>query len=275
VFNPLIRMAKAKVRAYLRERVESALARSEGHFYVYDPRTDRLGRISGFDQIGVLLKGHPVNPGYGDCHWVPYLDKIAYDGTIVFDVGGFRGYTAVWFARRARQVICFEPSPANQDAIREQIRIRGVGNVELVPFAVSDRAGRSTLHLKPRQGHHSLGDIGATTTIGSVEVETITLDQFAAERGIEELGLLKVDVEGFEPEVFLGAAGLLRRKAIGAIVFEFSPKFYRQRDLPPDRPLQVLADFGYRVEALTGDPFTWSDQHHGFDQNDLFAFPQL
>jgi hypothetical protein len=52
----------------------------------------------------------------------------------------------------------------------------------------------------------------------------LTLDQFARSRGISEIGLLKVDVEGYEPEVFLGATGLLRRRAIKVLVFEFSPR---------------------------------------------------
>ena len=49
------------------------------------------------------------------------------------------------------------------------------------------------------------------------------------EEGITEVSLLKVDVEGFETEVFRGAADNLSCGAIQRVLFEYSPEFYRRR----------------------------------------------
>jgi FkbM family methyltransferase len=273
IFEQLARFPKEKLKKILRQRVEYALGVSDGHFYVYDPSADLLSKISSFDHIGSLLAGRPVNLGYGDCDWFPFLNNVAYDNDIVFDVGGCRGYTSAWFSRRARHVFCFEPNPLNQESIREQMKIRGISNVELISCAVSDQEGPAVLHLKPRDGHHSLGDVGRTPTIGQITVETTTLDNFAAKRSVDHIGLLKVDVEGFESEVFLGAEGLLRRKAISAIVFEFSPEFYQQRKIRPDEPIQILNRFGYRVETLEGKIFGRGN-NGASEQQDLIAYPQ-
>ena len=43
----------------------------------------------------------------------------------------------------------------------------------------------------------------------SIEVPIVSLDGYCAQRGIETIDLLKVDVQGNEPAVFVGARGLI------------------------------------------------------------------
>ena len=237
----------------VRDKISAGLARADVHFYVYDPQTDLLTRITRWNWVlEALLAGDPKPPGYVDCHWYPFLHRLPHQGGVVFDVGGFRGYTTAWFAHSAKQVFCFEPYPANQADIAELLRVRRLSNAEVVPCAVSDSSGRAILHIKPFDGHHALADIGATETIDRIEVSVTTLDQFADEHGIDRVALLKVDVEGFEPEVFRGAKRLFTQRAIAGIVFEFSPRFYKQRGIDPAEPVRILNDYGYRVEAPDG-----------------------
>jgi len=105
-----------------------------------------------------------------------------------------------------------------------------------------------------------------------MQVPVTTLDRFAASRGIERIGLLKIDVEGFEPEVLRGTSGLLRAGAIDLILFEYSPGFYRQRGIDPRAPLAVLEEHGYRVSTLDGAPLR-PDALDATWQIDLFAEP--
>ena len=49
-----------------------------------------------------------------------------------------------------------------------------------------------------------------------------TLDAYARENGVRRIALLKVDTEGNEYKVLLGARELLRSGAIAAIQFEFN-----------------------------------------------------
>ena len=55
-----------------------------------------------------------------------------------------------------------------------------------------------------------------------VDVPMQTLDGFCAERQIEEVSLLKLDVEGAEPTVLVGARELLRARRIHVALLEYS-----------------------------------------------------
>jgi FkbM family methyltransferase len=191
---------------------------------------------------------------------------------LILDVGGGGGAISTWFSRWAERVIVFEPSPHNRERIRIHHRIRGVRNVELVPCAIGDAQGEATLHLKREPGHNSLGDIGASETVDHVRVPVRTLDAFALERGIERVGLLKIDVEGFEPEVIRGADRLLRERRVDLVVFEFSPAFYRQRGIEPTAVVDALEDRGYRVLELDGRAIDRPRLERG-RQTDLIAEP--
>ena len=112
--------------------------------------------------------------------------------------------------------------------------VSGADGVASRTFATLEGTyGTLTLNLfDPRLGAwHSLGrpelpnpfEPGQTIApTGTVEVEAITLDDYAGENRLDRIALLKIDVEGAEPDVIAGAAGLLERGAVGAVLFEVS-----------------------------------------------------
>jgi FkbM family methyltransferase len=218
------------------------------------------------------FRGHRAGTLPADC-WYEVLRDKGLKMEVALDVGANLGYTATWFSAWAAQVYAFEPDPENRAAIHEQFRIRHVHNVEVIGSAVAAEEGSTTLFLKPKAGHHSLADIGASETIDSIEVTVTTLDRFCAARGIERVGLLKIDVEGFEPDVLEGAGALLEKHAIDLILFEHSPAFYRQRGLDPRAPIDVLSRFGYRTTHLDGSAVD-RDTIGDSPQTDLLAQPR-
>lgn len=221
------------------------------HLYRYMPDVDRLVPIRQFrfNHLNPRARGR-----YQSDDWFRALsDRMPQLGVAV-DVGANHGYTSAWFAGWADRVIAYEANPENAELAREQIRVRGLTNVELIESAIADEEGEATLHVKPQVGHHSLGDIGASKTIGRVSVPVTTLDAECKRLGIDRIGLLKVDVEGFEPDVFRGARGLLQEKAIERILFEFSPAFYVDRGLDARAPIDLLQKFDYRFESIDGEP---------------------
>lgn len=239
--------------------------------YRYVAEVDRLVPFERFRRRS--FRRHKRGAMDGD-HWYRALRERRLEMPVAIDVGVNYGYTSVWLSGWAEQVYAFEPNPDNVARIREQLEIRHARNVELIASAVAAEEGQATLFVKPMDGHHSLGDIGASETIGTLEVPVTTLDAFCRERGVERVGLLKIDVEGFEPDVLAGASGLLGRAAIELILFEYSPAFYRQRGLDSLAPIEVLERFGYRVTQLDGAAIDRSTLAAA-RQADLLAEPPL
>jgi FkbM family methyltransferase len=58
-------------------------------------------------------------------------------------------------------------------------------------------------------------------------VEVTTVDEVCKTEGVAHIDLLKIDTEGYEMEVLLGAAGMIARHGITAIQFEFGETFLR------------------------------------------------
>jgi len=247
--------------------VNQHLAKTRTRLYHYEPSTDRLFL---FDSFGPRFPLWLQNPKIDSDQWCTYLPKLSLRKGIMFDVGVNFGYSTSWLARYASHVYAFEPNPQNVDFIKEHFLIRNIQNAEVLPCAVSDRDGFATLHVKPRHGHHSLGDIGASKTIERMRVPTVTLDTFAAERGIETVAFIKVDVEGYEPEVFRGASTLLQEQRIDMILFEYTPAFYRERSIDEESPIHILKEFGYSVTDLDGHEVTQRELAR-LGQTDLLA----
>lgn len=140
--------------------------------------------------------------------------KQVQEGDIIADVGACYGFYAFAFANRTGRtgrVFAFEPDPGNLYFIRNIVRrYRISAKLDIIPCAVGETKGM----LK----FNALGV--STSSVASVhnsnakqrmeEVQCITLDEFFAG---EKLDILKIDVEGYEEKVLLGARNILNRKS--------------------------------------------------------------
>jgi hypothetical protein len=66
-----------------------------------------------------------------------------------------------------------------------------------------------------------------TETKETITVPATTIDRFCAEHGIDQVDIMKVDVQGSELAVFRGAEGMFQRKAIRNVFTEvyFNPLY--------------------------------------------------
>jgi FkbM family methyltransferase len=188
----------------------------------------------------------------------PVLDRavgIVAPGWQVVDVGANVGvYTCVLanaVAGDGGRVHAFEPHPVTSRALRHHVELNQLDNVVVSATAVGDVPG--TIDLVDA----GLGDSGkfsarpglAGHDRAAIAVSTTTLDDYLRGVGATRLDLLKVDVEGLEPEVLLGAADTLRAYR-PVVVVELSPAWSDAGKLR--RALDLLTDLGYTLEAMDG-----------------------
>ena len=129
----------------------------------------------------------------------------------VADIGANIGLTAILFSRLVPggTVHAFEPSPANAAYLRENLAANAVRNVTVVQAAISDSPGKVSFRHFGNFAAGSRTLIGITGGEGDIEVPTIQLDAYAAERRLC-FDMVKIDTEGHEPWVLAGLADQIR-----------------------------------------------------------------
>lgn len=170
-------------------------------------------------------------------------------GTIV-DAGANVGYMTVLAATAAGptgRVIAFEPHPELFAVLERNVRrLTGRGSsmagVALHNHALGDRDGPATLVIPSdfasndgtaRVARDDSGETG-------VPVPICTLDKVV---GASRVDLLKIDVEGFEPQVLRGAARALAQRRVRHVVFE-------DHAVALSDAVGLLRDAGYTLFAL-------------------------
>ncbi|HJO92794.1 MAG TPA: FkbM family methyltransferase [Victivallales bacterium] len=146
---------------------------------------------------------------------------------IIFDIGANEGdYTKDIINNFPRvDIFAFEPHPKTFSRLKINT---ASDNVNLYNLAMGDTQSKMTLY--DIEGD---GSVGATLhskvltelykkDITSYEVNVETLDNFVAKAKINEIDLLKIDVEGNELAILKGASKLLKSNKIKCIHFEFN-----------------------------------------------------
>lgn len=127
----------------------------------------------------------------------------AYENFI--DIGANIGLYSLLAARHlpeGRPIIAFEPDPGTAGRLRINLALNGVTRVEVVEAAVSPERGEMSLYQAP----NSIGLTSANKRFDDwVEerVPMVPLAEALAERGIQRIGMLKIDIEGFEDRALL------------------------------------------------------------------------
>jgi FkbM family methyltransferase len=122
-------------------------------------------------------------------------------GGVVIDIGANIGAFSLYASYYGATVYAIEPEPNNLQALKNNIRLNDKENqVYVCPYAISDYKG--TVIISDQGGDSTIVD----SDISGAEVEVMPLDNFFALYHINEVDVLKIDVEGAEPEIILGAS---------------------------------------------------------------------
>jgi len=126
----------------------------------------------------------------------------------IIDVGANTGLFSLLAAavHPEARVHAFEPFPQAARRLETNLQANGFRNVELVQVALSKSPGVLPLYYKEAlrltQGASLRDDAHMTSTI---EVPVLRLDDYLERLSLREIDLLKIDVEGAEPDVLAGA----------------------------------------------------------------------
>ena len=230
--------------------VDRWLKKSPLTLYVHDEKRGLLRPLTKAERLKWTMKeGLACDAVY----WLDRVEPLLTKDDVIFDVGANIGTIANWFAERCKEVHAFEPYPENIETIREQNNLRRTENMILQPLALGKEKSVMQLHVKGFHGHHSLGDAANSPTIKKLEVQVSSIDSYCSENKIQKIDFLKIDVEGFEEDVLLGASELLATKKIGLILFEIREKILTSVSRKSSDVFTPLLNNGYQIISLDGN----------------------
>lgn len=185
------------------------------------------------------------------------MHRLVQPGDTALDVGANLGLYSVLLSRLCGptgRVWAFEPVPDTCWRLRESLALNRCENVTPVQVAVCEKSGRVRMNVyEPRFAEwNMLGMPPPRSANGkqvmprqSVEVQSLSLDEFCDMQHIAHVNFLKVDVEGFEPSVFRGADRLLKDRRVDYICFEFANELLKAAGFEGRAVFEMLEAHGY------------------------------
>ncbi|WP_457767685.1 FkbM family methyltransferase [Cyanobium sp. ULC084] len=195
--------------------------------------------------------------------------QIVRPGDVVLDIGANIGMVTLWLSKLVGEsgiVHAFEPNPELQRVLGETMIHNQVSNVCLHSVALGAERGVLELRIpKVNAGAASLVRNRDASDCDVVSVPVECLSQIIAEEGIKAIRLIKIDVEGYESEVFQGGQHVLNQIRPEAILFELNERSARSvRDEPV---IRILRESGYRFFSIPRCYFKMHLEHFNPDSS--------
>lgn len=210
----------------------------------------------------VTMMSHESGNGF-ERPFRDFFDALLKPGDVFVDVGAHFGMFALSAATCPAggvDVLAFEPAPDNVRVLKGAVVHNKLEDrVEVVAAALSDRPGQAPLVLNTTMGHSLYGvaqDNGLLDNPNAVPVAVTTLDLALALRPKlqNRRMVLKIDVEGFEPQVVAGSIGALRSGQVAAIMWEKGNAFAAEPFLGNlQRMMEALSAMGYSHHRLADE----------------------
>jgi len=186
------------------------------------------------------------------------LMQILQDGDGFVDVGANAGFFTVIAARlvgASGRVHAFEPEASNFQRLKQNIILNDLGNVGLHEAAVGDQNAETELYINSdNDGGHALWNPGAHSfnqlsrdRVILQKTSLVTLD--AVLGSLPEAGprvkAIKIDAEGYEQHVLLGALETIRNHRVPFILAEINRFALHQAGADELSFRRVLHHLGY------------------------------
>ncbi|MCS4058419.1 FkbM family methyltransferase [Salinibacter ruber] len=208
----------------------------------------------------------------------------------VFDVGGNVGEWSALLVDlihekqpkyNGLELHLFEPAPAAAQRIRNRFESGDSfpGEVFVNEVAVAEESGEAQLNIRePAAGTNALQFGKSEQTKKKIDVRIITLDDYCKDKEIGSIDFIKVDTEGNDFNVLLGAEQLLSEGKVTYVQFEYNWRWVNFRCFLKD-VFDLLDDNVYSLGKIT--PYgievynRWDYELENFIESNYLIFDSL
>lgn len=182
---------------------------------------------------------------------------------IVFDIGAQYGLYTLLASKLAYDglVYAFEPEDDNFYLLVMNVSDNKCSNVYVKKLLIDKESGKKELIVYRGSDSHSLYLHPRQPIRCRISVSSMSIDDFVKEENVYP-DFLKIDAEGNEYNVLLGASELLSRKKDLRMIVEFEPDYLMRANVEPDELIRLIMTYGFRIfviDELVGSVYSYTD----------------
>jgi FkbM family methyltransferase len=168
----------------------------------------------------------------------------------IFDVGANVGNTVTYFMSQFARpcLFAFEPHPPAFEVLTSRFAHRP--NVSCFSIAFGSSVGREKLTSDRGLTLNRLVSETQTYPGTTEEVIVETVDTFCVDRGITKVDLLKIDTEGSDLDVLIGAGTMLSTSSIGIVYLEVGMNAKNDVHVPFETVHEFLLSKHYEIFGI-------------------------
>ena len=183
-----------------------------------------------------------------------FVKNIKKDGTVI-DVGANIGEFSLIASKKigpGGHVIAIEPLEQVLRWLKKNFELNGFTNFEILELAVGEKAGTMTLYKKSDGSEIGILDSAITEKelVTDRKISIDTIDNIISSRNISKVDMLKVDVEGFEYEVFLGCKKSFKQNKIKKIICEIHSTYLKNKGIDEKTIYSLLEKNNFLIKNI-------------------------
>lgn len=166
-------------------------------------------------------------------------------GDVAIDIGANIGYDTMLMSTAVGRngcVVAFEPDLKNLSLLLENLCQIPETNVIVQSLGLSDEGGISRIALAD-EGNRGTSNLRPGEKGDSQPLLVTRLDQVLAAKDLQKIGLVKIDIEGFEHKAILGMGELLDK--VEVLACEVDPNYLRQCGTSPAAIFDIMQAKGF------------------------------
>jgi FkbM family methyltransferase len=205
------------------------------------------------------------------------LSSLLEEDSVFIDIGANKGVFTIFSAKRLSKgrVLSFEPADLNLKILEKNIIKNGFKNIKLFKIGLSDKSQTIPIYGPSHPYLDGTKNEGALSIFSSNKVDQFlqkiavdTLDHILEKEDLKKINVIKIDVEGSEPEVLRGMYHtLVKFKPL--IMIEINEKVLNVANHTSVEIITFLNSLGYRYKPA-GDI-----THRDLNEDEIVAYRDI
>jgi FkbM family methyltransferase len=169
------------------------------------------------------------------------------NGSVIIDVGANFGWYSCILAKKfpTAELYAFEPEADAFTMLGKNVSENNLPNVRMFKHALGSSSGILKLYVSASENTGTHSAVRLENSSHMVEVDVVPLDHVISAEGV---ALMKIDAEGSEYSILLGAESTLRRTRV--VMLEFTPNLLVRMGVEPRALLDLMISAGFAIGVV-------------------------